>query len=132
MEHLIHVKSFAKILRIQKYKAWLQSPEVPYSTTKDNMNTEIKYNVLSPVTERCTGYCGRGEGEPQPRLTGTGGPLVRRIRRGTWVARLVKRPTSFSSGHMVHEFGPRIELCADSSEPGAFFGFCVSLSLLLP
>ena len=29
----------------------------------------------------------------------------------------------------VREFEPRVGLCADSSEPGACFGFCVSLSL---
>ena len=29
----------------------------------------------------------------------------------------------------VPEFEPRVGLCADSSEPGACFGFCVSLSL---
>ena len=28
-------------------------------------------------------------------------------------------------------FEPRIRLCADSSEPGAFFGFCLCLSLCL-
>ena len=41
-----------------------------------------------------------------------------------WVA-------NYSSGHdlMVCEFEPSIRLCADSSEPGAYFGFCVSLSL---
>ena len=33
---------------------------------------------------------------------------------------------------MVREFKPRIGLHADSSEPGACFGFCVSLSLSLP
>uniref|UniRef100_A0ABI7YG44 Uncharacterized protein n=1 Tax=Felis catus TaxID=9685 RepID=A0ABI7YG44_FELCA len=27
------------------------------------------------------------------------------------------------------EFEPRVRLCADCSEPGACFGFCVSLSL---
>ena len=36
-------------------------------------------------------------------------------------------------GPMVHlavgGFKPRVRLCADSSEPGARFGFCVSLSL---
>ena len=39
--------------------------------------------------------------------------------------------SDFRSGHdlMVREFEPRIGLCADSSEPGACFGFCVSLSL---
>ena len=38
--------------------------------------------------------------------------------------------SDFSSGHelTVREFEPRVGLCADSSEPGAFFGFCVSLS----
>ena len=36
-----------------------------------------------------------------------------------------------SSGHdlTVCEFEPRVGLCADSSEPGARFGFCVSVSL---
>ena len=29
----------------------------------------------------------------------------------------------------VREFEPRVGLCANSSEPGACFGFCVSLSL---
>ena len=39
--------------------------------------------------------------------------------------------SSFGSGHdlAVREFEPRVGLCADSSEPGACFGFCVSLSL---
>uniref|UniRef100_A0ABI7WM50 protein-tyrosine-phosphatase n=1 Tax=Felis catus TaxID=9685 RepID=A0ABI7WM50_FELCA len=38
------------------------------------------------------------------------------------------------SGHdlPVRGFEPRVGLCADSSEPGACFGFCLSLSLLLP
>ena len=50
---------------------------------------------------------------------------------GTWVAQLVKH---FGSGHdlAVDEFESRIGLCADSSEPGACFGFCGSLSLSLP
>ena len=36
-----------------------------------------------------------------------------------------------SSGHnlMVHKFQPCFGLCADSSEPGDCFRFCVSLSL---
>ena len=33
---------------------------------------------------------------------------------------------------MVREFKPHVGLCADSSEPGACFGFCVSLSLSAP
>ena len=39
--------------------------------------------------------------------------------------------SNFSSGHdlTVHEFEPRVGLCADSLEPGARLGFCVSLSL---
>ena len=39
--------------------------------------------------------------------------------------------SSFGSGHDLAacEFKPRVGLCADSSEPGACFGFCVSLSL---
>ena len=38
---------------------------------------------------------------------------------------------NFGSGHdlTVCGFKPRVRLCADSSDPGACFGFCVSLSL---
>ena len=45
---------------------------------------------------------------------------------------VVKLPTQdFSSGHdlTIREFEPRVGLCADSSEPGARFGFWVSFSL---
>ena len=40
----------------------------------------------------------------------------------------------FGSGHdlVFREFEPHVRLCADSSEPGACFRFCVSLSLTLP
>ena len=58
--------------------------------------------------------------------------IKNRMNRGTWVAQSVKRPTpDLSSGHdlTVREFEPCIRLCADSSESGACFGFCVSLSL---
>ena len=43
----------------------------------------------------------------------------------------VGRASDFSSGHdfTVRGFEPHVGLCADSSEPGACFGFCVSLSL---
>ena len=43
----------------------------------------------------------------------------------------VGEASDFGSGHdlMGHEFKPHVGLCADSSEPGACFGFCVSLSL---
>ena len=46
----------------------------------------------------------------------------------------VGEAADFSSGHdlTVREFKPRIRLCADRSEPGACFRFCVSLSLTLP
>ena len=39
--------------------------------------------------------------------------------------------SDFGSGHdlTVCGFKPRIGLCADSSEPGACFGVCASLSL---
>ena len=41
--------------------------------------------------------------------------------------------SNFGSGHglAVRGFKSCIVLCADSSEPGACFGFCVSLSLSL-
>ena len=41
--------------------------------------------------------------------------------------------SDFGSGYdlTVRELEPRVGLCADSSEPGACFGFCVSLSLSL-
>ena len=39
--------------------------------------------------------------------------------------------SDFGSGHdlTIGGFEPRVGLCADSSEPGACFRFCVSLSL---
>ena len=42
--------------------------------------------------------------------------------------------SDFGSGHdlIVRGFEPRIGLCADSSEPGACFGFCLLLPLPLP
>ena len=45
--------------------------------------------------------------------------------RGAWVAQSV----DFGSGHDLTVCG--VGLCADSSEPGACFGFCVPLSLLM-
>ena len=48
------------------------------------------------------------------------------------MAQSVERPTlDFGSGHdlAVREFEPRVGVCAESWEPGARFGFCVSLSL---
>ena len=49
---------------------------------------------------------------------------------GAWVAQSVKCP-DFSSGRdlTMPRFEPRVRLWADSSEPGACFRFCVSLSL---
>ena len=42
--------------------------------------------------------------------------------------------SDFDSGHdlAIREFEPRVGLCADSSEPGACFGFCVCVSLSAP
>ena len=50
--------------------------------------------------------------------------------RGAWVAQSVERLT-LGSGHdlAVSEFESRVGVCADSSEPGACFRFCVSLCL---
>ena len=49
---------------------------------------------------------------------------------GGWVAPSVKRPTSARVMILrAHGFKPRLRLCADSSESGACFGCCVSLSL---
>ena len=43
----------------------------------------------------------------------------------------VGQVSGFDSGHDLtgHEFECRVRLCADKSEPGACFRFCVSLSL---
>ena len=42
--------------------------------------------------------------------------------------------SDFGSGHdlTVPEFDPCVGLCADSSEPGACFGFCLLISLPFP
>ena len=58
-------------------------------------------------------------------------PLKFKISRGVpgWLSGLTVQ-LHFGSRHDFTARGlkPRIELCADSSEPGACFGFCVSLS----
>ena len=61
-------------------------------------------------------------------------PQYKRNSRGAWVALSVKRLTSAQVmiSLTLREFEPRVGLCADSSEPGAPFGFCVSLSLPTP
>ena len=54
------------------------------------------------------------------------------LKRGRGTGRLVVRSVKhFGSGHdlAVCGFEPRVGLWADGSEPGACFGFCVSLSL---
>ena len=48
--------------------------------------------------------------------------------QGTWEAQVVKRLT-LAHDLTVRELEPRIGLRAGSSEPGACFGFCVSLAL---
>ena len=45
------------------------------------------------------------------------------------MAQLVKGPTSAQVMILQSEFEPFIGLCADESEPGACFRFCVSLPL---
>ena len=53
-----------------------------------------------------------------------------RVSWGAWVAQSVGASDSGSGRELtVRGFEPRVGLCADSSEPGACFGFCVSLSL---
>ena len=48
--------------------------------------------------------------------------------RGAWLAQSVKRLT-LAHDLAVRGFEPHVGLCADGSEPGACFGFCVSPSL---
>ena len=48
--------------------------------------------------------------------------------RDMWVAQLVKN-LALAHDLIVCRFEPRIGLCADSSEPGACFGFWVYFSL---
>ena len=51
-------------------------------------------------------------------------------RRGAWGAQSVKRPALAQvTISTVRGVEPCVGLCADSSGPGACFGFCVSLSL---
>ena len=51
--------------------------------------------------------------------------------RGTWVVQSVK-PLTLAHDLTIRGFESHVELCADSSEAGACFGFCVSLSLFAP
>ena len=64
-------------------------------------------------------------------LSGKLSKVIKNMFRGTWVTLSVKRLTS-AHDLTVCEFKPRVRLYADSSEPGACLGFCVSLSLSPP
>ena len=60
--------------------------------------------------------------------------LFKKAAKGGPLSGSVGWASDSGSGHdlMVCGFEPRVGLCADSSEPGACFGFCVSLSLSAP
>ena len=60
--------------------------------------------------------------------------IIRRKHKVGLLGGSVGEVSDFRSGHdlAVREFEPRVGLCADSSEPGARFQFCVSLSLSAP
>ena len=66
-----------------------------------------------------------------PRVTPMISSLNKKYRAPGWLSWL---SVDFSTGHdlAVCELEPCIRLCVDSSEPGACFGFCVSLSLSAP
>ena len=49
---------------------------------------------------------------------------------GAWEAQSVECLTNSGHDLVDHELEPPVGLCADGSEPGACFGFCVSLSLI--
>ena len=61
--------------------------------------------------------------------------MAQSVERPTLAQVTISRSVSSSPGSgsvltaQSREFEPRVGLCADSSEPGARFGFCVSLSL---
>ena len=56
--------------------------------------------------------------------------LEKNITWGAWVAQSVGRPTSAQVMVLwLWSLRPAVRLCAGSSEPGACYGFCVSLSL---
>ena len=60
--------------------------------------------------------------------------IHRFLRRGFDEGRLggpIGWASNLGLGHdfVLHEFEPHVRLCADSSEPGVCFGFCVSLSV---
>ena len=71
-------------------------------------------------------------------LSAEGSDLVHTVSNitnwGAWVAQSVKRRTSAQimiswAQISLHGLKTHIGFCADSSEPGACFGFCVSISL---
>ena len=64
------------------------------------------------------------------RGSGLVGLYMKGTLRGAWGAQSIKRPISAQvTISTVCGFEPHVGLCADSSEPGAYFTFCVSLSL---
>ena len=55
--------------------------------------------------------------------------LKTKLSQDAWVAKSVRRPTLAQVIFTICGFEPHVELCVDSSEPGACFRISVFLSL---
>ena len=85
----------------------------------ENRSPAFCYIAGEPHTHKPTSGRLQGKCHAHSRMYGGLGHLV-----GS-----VSEVSDFGSGHdlTVREFKPRVGLCTDSLEPGACFGFCVSL-----
>ena len=95
-----------------------EKPEISQRYFSGSKNTQVKQTLPHPY---CWHISNKKEQTVEPLKYATNGAPG-------WLSQL---SANFGSGHdlSVCEFEPHIRLCDDSSEPGARFGFCVSLSL---
>ena len=102
----------------------------PGTTTLFFLIEQLKVHCNSPVLSSYS--CGQNVSETGNNATLRRNQLNQLPGRGAWGAQSVERPTWAQVRISQFRFEPRVGLCADSSEPGACFGFCVTLSLPLP
>ena len=117
----------ARSLRGRDIFGWRLSISLTTQTREEEYSQGIAYQaaMLAPLCvfpEGATWPDSRKNVEPRKLLKW-------KAQRGTWVAQSIKHLTSAQVTISVREFEPCLGLCADSSEPGACFRFCVSLSL---
>ena len=116
---LVGCQTSAQVMILQSMSSSPTSGSVPTAQSLEPASDSVSISLCPPPLSLCVCVCVC---------------LKNKIHTHTILGCLggsVGKVSNFGSGHdlMVREFQPCVGLCADSSEPGACFGFCVFLFL---